>query len=120
MEIYLLLRKVAVNACTCTTRYATPFPSAGAKSKVLLPPSSWQDAKSEVVMIHTPDLKDEPKITSYQHCTLQHLVTRNTYPHINCLARTPRPHAQPGHVLTNYEYDRSLIAKCEFASVELR
>ena len=34
-------------------------------------------------------------------------ITRNTYPH-NCLARTPRPHAQPGHVLTNYEY---VIAK---------
>ena len=28
------------------------------------------------------------------------IVTRNTYPH-NCLARTLRPHAQPGHVLTS-------------------
>ena len=41
------------------------------------------------------------------------IYTRNTYPHI-CLTRTPRPHAQPGQVLTD------MIAKCEFASVELR
>ena len=47
-------------------------------------------------------------VTGYLPYPLTIYSTRNTYPH-NCLARTP--HAQPaGHVLTNYEYDRSLIA----------
>ena len=69
--------------------------------------SAMSKHKSDVATLQQ-DLEEKTKrLKEYQDkaselCELAqgHDYYRNMYPH-NCLARTPLPHAQPGHVLTS-------------------